>query len=233
MVSRLRYDYASSWLRIELTTSVVMDTDYILKTQLTDDDGKDNSFIYTNVLMMNGLRWVITYQTLKQWESVSFKAVNWMIVFTLLEYLSSSSVFCGILVTQSLVFCVCTVVSTIVVFLSFFRLVIASFIHLRITAFDYYWPLQIFHTAAQQLFFFKAFKTKLYLRVWINVHNTDNVINKSYSYRPTRHYHWISRELNINWWNWHRLRNHVSEFGTNSKGKWLINDWLSMNWFNM
>jgi hypothetical protein len=56
--------------------------------------------------MINGLRWVITYQTLKQWESVSFKAVNWMIVFTLLEYLSSSSVFCGILVTQSLVFCV-------------------------------------------------------------------------------------------------------------------------------
>ena len=127
----------------------------------------------------------------------------------------------------------CTVVSTIVVFLSFFRLVIASFIHLRITASDYYWPLQIFHTAAQKLFFFKAFKTKLYLRFWINVHNTDNVINKSYSYRPTRHYHWIPRELNINWWNWHRLRNHVSEFGTNSKGKWSINDWLSMNWFNM
>ena len=230
MVSRLRYDYASSWLGIELTTSFVTDTDYILKPQLTDDDGKDNSFIYTNVLMMNGLRWVITYQTLKQWESVSFKAVNWMIVFTLLEYLSSSSVSCGILVTQSLVFCV-LLCRPLLSFCSFFAW--SSFIHLRITASDYYWPLQIFHTAAQKLFFFKAFKTKLYLRVWINVHNTDNVINTSYSYRPTRHYHWISRELNINRWNWHRLQNHVSEFGTNSKGKWLINDWLSMNWFNM
>jgi hypothetical protein len=232
MVSRLRYDYASSWVGIEITTSVVMDTDYILKTQLTYDHDKDNSFIYTNVLMINGLRWVITYQTLKQWESVSFKAVNWMIVLTLLEYLSSSSVFCGILVTQSLVFCV-LLCRPLLSFCPFF----AWSLH-RSSICELRHPITIglfktFHTAAQKLFFFKAFKTKLYLRVWINVHNTDNVINKSYTYRPTRHYHWISRELNINRWNWHRLRNHVSEFGTNSKGKWLINDWLSMNWFNM
>ena len=184
MVSRLRYDYASSWLGIELTTSVVMDTDYILKTQLTDDDGKDNSFIHTNVSMMNGLRWVITYQTLKQWESVSFKAVSWMIVFTLLEYLSSSSAVCGILVTQSLVFCV-LLCRPLLSFCPFF----AWSLH-RSSICELRHPITIgllktFHTAAQKLFFFKAFKTKLYLRVWINVHNTDNVINKSYSYRST------------------------------------------------
>ena len=46
----------------------------------------------------------------------------------------------------------CTVVSTIVVFLSFFRLVIASFIHLRITASDYYWSLENFSYSCTKAF---------------------------------------------------------------------------------
>lgn len=56
---------------------------------------------------------------------------------------------CEIRVAQSLVFCVLFFDHCCLFVL--FRLIIASFIHLRITASDYYWPLQAFHTAAQKL----------------------------------------------------------------------------------